>query len=183
MASSEPSSDSSGKCVTSSCIGSDSLCSPVEGEPLSVVHRVVVLDVGSVLVSSNVVLPEECSVSSHSRLDLEFDSISKWVWWVLHLVNLLVNRPSLVGSVVAAPPVDVSSLRVRISMNIKAIFAVVLDVSLVSTDPVHSLVVGVDVLSDDSSSSSSEVVALLAGKNASSIGGLSEGLGSPVEGP
>ena len=46
--------------------GSDSLGSPVEDKPLSSVSWVVVLDSESVLLGTNVLMPEEGSVRSHS---------------------------------------------------------------------------------------------------------------------
>jgi hypothetical protein len=61
----------------------------------------VVLDSQSVLVSSDVLLPVEGSVSSHSVLDLESDSVTKWIRWELWSSWLDVVGPGLVEAVVA----------------------------------------------------------------------------------
>jgi len=58
--------DLSGDDLVSVSHSSDGLGSPVEGPPLSVVTWVVVLDSQSVLVRSDVLMPEEGSVSAHS---------------------------------------------------------------------------------------------------------------------
>lgn len=48
------------------CEGSDGFGSPVKGPPLSAVTWAVVLDSQSVLMSSDVLMPEEGFTSSHS---------------------------------------------------------------------------------------------------------------------
>jgi len=52
--------------IVSSGPGSDSLSSPVEGPPLSVVQWIVSSDSKSELVSTNVLMPEESSSVWHS---------------------------------------------------------------------------------------------------------------------
>lgn len=54
------------KNVASSSPGSESLGSRIEGPPLLVVLWVVISDSQSVLMSTNVFVPEESSVGSHS---------------------------------------------------------------------------------------------------------------------
>jgi len=61
----------------------------------------VVLDSQSELVSSDVLSPEQGSVTSHSVLDLESDSVTKWIRWELWSSWLDVVRPGLVETVVA----------------------------------------------------------------------------------
>jgi len=93
--------------VGSSGPGSDGSGSGIEGPPLLRALWVVVLDSDSVLVSSNVLSPEQGSVSAHSRFDLESFSISNWVWWVSEWdLWLGIDEPSLVDTVVASVPVD-----------------------------------------------------------------------------
>lgn len=59
---------------------SDGLGSVVESPPLLLVVHVVVLDVKSVLTSSDVSIgPNNRSVGSESGSDLEVESISQWV--------------------------------------------------------------------------------------------------------
>lgn len=85
----------------SSSVGesSDRLGSPVKDPPLSVVSWVVVSDPESVLVCTNMLVPEEGSVGSHSRLDLELDSVSEWVSWVVEWSSVEVE--GLLGVVAA----------------------------------------------------------------------------------
>ena len=61
----------------------------------------VVLDSQSELVSSDVLSPEQGSVTSHSVLDLESDSVTKWIRWELWSSCLDVVGPGLVKTVVA----------------------------------------------------------------------------------
>jgi len=79
------------KDVRSSCPSSNGSGSRVEEEPLSVVFRVVVSDSKTELVSSNMLIPEECSVVSHSALDLELDSISKWLRWISDSLEVMYH--------------------------------------------------------------------------------------------
>jgi len=78
---------------------SNGLCSPVEDEPLSAILRHVVSDSKSLSVVANVFMPEKCFVSTHSGFDLESDSVSERISWILD--SLEVEPPSLVCSVVA----------------------------------------------------------------------------------
>ena len=90
--------------------GSDGLSSSVEGEPLLVLGWVVVSDSESELVSSDVLVVEEGSVVWHHRSDLELDTGSQWVLWIVNSSS--VDPPSLVGVVVALVPDDVSVVSV-----------------------------------------------------------------------
>jgi hypothetical protein len=147
------------KDVRSSCPSSNGPGSRVEEEPLSVVFRVVVSDSKTELVSSNMLIPEECSVVSHSALDLELDSISKWLRWISD--SLEVDVPCLVETVVARPEgsplvVDISS-----SPDINALVDWVSDVLSASSLEEYLLEWLVGILSDDSSSALSPSLAVL----------------------
>lgn len=76
--------------------------SVIEDEPLLVVPWHVVSDSQSVLVVTDVLVSEQSSVSAHSGLNLELNSVFEWV--ALWNSNTLgVNSPSL-SSVVLVPP-------------------------------------------------------------------------------
>lgn len=75
----------------------------------------------------------------HQTLDLESSGILEWVSW--HIDCLWIEPPSLVSSVVAFVPDNVSVLSVRVSSNIKALSAIVSDVLVCST-VVSNLLVG-----------------------------------------
>ena len=62
--------------------GSDGVSSGVEQPPLAVICRVVVSNPESVLLSSNILAPENSSVSLHLRLDLELHSVLEWLLWI-----------------------------------------------------------------------------------------------------
>lgn len=84
-------------------VGSDSLSSGIEYEPLLVVVWHGVSDSKSVLVVTNVLMSEEGSVSTHSGLDLESSSVSEWVLlWKSDTFG--VNVPSLSLMVLVPPP-------------------------------------------------------------------------------
>jgi len=104
------STDLGGDDLVSVSEGSNSLGSPVESPPLSVVTWVVVLDSQSVLVGSNMLMPEEGSVSAHSSLDLELDTVSEWISWEVKWSS--VDVPGLVSTVVALPPDDLVGVSV-----------------------------------------------------------------------
>lgn len=148
-----------GESIVSSSPGSDGSGSGIESPPLSVVLWTVVSDSKSELVSTNVLMPEESSSVLHERLNLELNSVSKWVSWVVN--SLSVNVPSLVQSIVAVPEDDVSHVVVVSSMNIKALLGQVSDVSSSSTIEEGSLEVGVNEVSHDSSNIDSPSVSLL----------------------
>jgi len=106
------------------------------------------------------------------------------LFWVV--LSLEVNPPSLVGTIVALVPVDVSVLRVRVSVNIEASLADISDVSSGSIEPSHHLVwVGSSVVSNNSGVVVGHHVSLtvLNGDDESLVGSRSNGLGSPVEAP
>ena len=106
--------------------GSDGSGSLVEDEPLSVVLWLVVSDSESVLASTDVLLPVQGSEGAHSGLDLESNTIWKWLLWIG--VGSLVNIPGLVQTVVAVPHDGVSQVFVDSSVNIEAVLVVELDV-------------------------------------------------------
>jgi hypothetical protein len=103
--------------VVSIGVGSHGLGSPVEHEPLLVVLWLGVLDSESVVVFSNVFMPEEGSVRGHSGLDLEPDSVLQWVSW--EWSSSSVDEPSLVGGVLGASvPSEVSIVGILLSGNV-----------------------------------------------------------------
>lgn len=143
----------------------------------------MVLDGQLVLVSTNMHLEVniESSVLRHHRSELEWNSISKR--WVLVLHNDLVVRgldegPSLVGSVVAVPPDDVSHVSVAVTVNIEALSTVVSDVSSGSTIDSDLLFNLSSPLSDDSWSSNVEFLTGLVGDTEVSSEVSSDGSGS-----
>jgi hypothetical protein len=160
---------------------SDGLGSSVEVEPLSVVPWLVVVDSQSVVVVTNVLMPEQGSVAAHSGSNLESDSVTK-DWSVIDS-TLLVEPPSLVGTIVAVPEDDVSVMSVGVSMDIKALSSVVLEVSAAAVVPSDSVLVKTLVWSGSSSNSNSEVCTELVTNAVSSSSPGSDGLGSSVEGP
>jgi hypothetical protein len=106
---------------------SDSLSSPVEDPPLSNVVWVVVVDSQSVLVMTNMLMPDDSSFGWHNGLDLESNTIVEWVSWVVD--SLSVQEPSLVVTIVASEPDGVSVVGVGVSMHIEAQSSSVSDVS------------------------------------------------------
>jgi len=135
----------------------------VEDPPLLSVPWLAVLDSQSELVSSDVLVPEEGSLRSHSSLELELDSIFQWLSWPA-LVSL-VNPPGLVETVVAVVEDDVSVVSVAVSMDIEALSSVVLEVSSGSTVPSDLVVLLVSVRSDDSWSVDVESLTVLVGNH------------------
>lgn len=103
-------------------------------------------------------VPEEGSSSAHQGLDLELDSIVKWESWVG--LGFLLNGPSLVDSVVALVPDDVSHVGVGSTVDIKALVGVVSDISSVSWVESGLLVGLVSEVSNNSVHSVSESVSL-----------------------
>lgn len=176
-------SDLSGDGEVSSVGGSDRSGSSVEDEPLLPLPWGMVLDTQFVLVSSDVgsEVDEEGSVLRHHVSELEWNSISKR--WVLVLDNDLVvggldEGPSLVGSVVAVPPDDVSHVSVAVAMDIEALSSIVSDVSSGSTIDSDLLLNLSSPLSDDSWSSDVESLASLVGDTEVSSEMSSDGSGS-----
>jgi len=112
---------------------------------------------------------------------LESDSISKWLSWIGDA--LLINVPRLAETVVAVPEGNVSVVDVSSAINIEALSAVVLDVSVSSSNPSDPLVVLVSVLSDGSSDTNSESISSLVSDDIVSSGPGSDSLGSIIEGP
>lgn len=115
-------------------MGSDGSGSSVEDPPLLPFPWGMVPELESVLTSSVVVTSVDVqgSVSAHLISELEASSITDW--WVLvsdndSEVGNSDNLPSLVGSVVAVPPDDMSHVMVVATMDIEALSSVVSDVS------------------------------------------------------
>jgi len=126
-------------------------------------------------------VPEEGSSSAHQGLDLELDSIVKWESWVC--LGVLLNGPSLVDSVVALVPDDVSHVGVGSTVDIEALVDIVSDVSSVSWVESGLLVGLVSEVSNNSVHSVSESVSLSSRDSHSSISRWSDGSGSAVEDP
>lgn len=138
-----------GKSVLSLVESSDGLGSLIEGEPLLLVIWVEVLDSESILVSTNVLSRVKSSVLIHSGSDLELDSGSQWLLWILN--GFLVNPPSLVGTVMALVPDQVSVMVVMTTMDIKASISNISQVLSLSCEPSDSLNLFFLELSDGSS--------------------------------
>ena len=139
---------------------------------------------------TNVLSPEEGSVSAHSRFDLESSGITNWVWWVFEWnLWLDIDSPSLVGTVVALVPDEVGVVSISSTLNVEADSlgsnssqSVVLDGSS-GSGPVKSLPELVGVWSSNSLDVVSSSLTLLDGDGVSSVDNRSDGLSSEVEGP
>jgi hypothetical protein len=119
------------KGVVSLSEGSDGLSSLVKGPPLLVVSWVGVSDSKSVLRMANVLSVVDSSVVRVSSLDLELDSTSQWVWWVL--VTFEDDSPGTVVSWSALLPL--SNLLVGVSNGPEAFTVDVHDVAVFSLEP------------------------------------------------
>ena len=146
---------------------------------MSVVIWHVVSDSESELVCTNVLLPEEGSSRFHQGLDLESDSVVEWESWVL--LGLGVDGPSLVQTIVALVPDNVSVVGVLSSVDVKALVCVVSHVLSVTWVEGGLLVGLVSVLSHDGVGRVSETVSLSSRDGSSSVRGWSDGSGSSVE--
>lgn len=113
--------------IVSSDLRSDSSGSLIEDPPLSSVPWLVVLNSKSELVSTDVLVPEEGSLRSHSSSELELDIISEWLSWPG--LGSLIDEPSLVETIVAVVEDHVSVVSLAVSMDIEALSSVVLKVS------------------------------------------------------
>ena len=127
---------------------SDAVSSGIEGEPLSVVIWVVILDSKSVLLCSNILGVEECSSFLHSASNLELNSGSKWLLWIVN--SLSVDGPCLVSTVVALVPDGVSVVVVVSTVDIEASETNVSNVSLFTVHPSNLLKVLLNEWSDNS---------------------------------
>jgi hypothetical protein len=117
------------------------------------------MDSESILVSTNVLVPEEGLTSRHSGSDLESSAIWKWLSWPAH--SSLVNVPGLVETIVASVVNDVSVVSVTVSVNIEAVVGSVSDVSSGSIEP-SDLFGGVSSeLSDNNGNVGSELLSSL----------------------
>jgi len=99
--------------------------SPVEDPPLLVVVWVVVLDSKSEVSVTNVLVPDDGSVSAHSGFDLESNSAFEWISWEVNSSS--VEREGLSHIVEASVPMDISVLSVG-SLNLQTLTTWVSDV-------------------------------------------------------
>lgn len=160
---------------------SDSSSSSIKDEPLLVVLWCIVSNSKSVLLSTNVLVPEESSEVSHSRFNLESNSIGEWLSWVSE--SSLVNDPSLIESVMAVPVDNMSVVNVSSSMYIKAHLSVESNVLQVLVQPLDSLGNLSSVWSNDYHDSSSQTVSGSSRESVVSSSPGSDSLSSRVEGP
>lgn len=159
----------------SSLVESHGVSSRVEDPPLMWISWIVINKSDVVANGSN------WPSAGHLGLDLESDTILDWVLWVLN--TLLVDNPTLVGTVVTFPPDDVSLVGVGTSMDIKTSNSNISNVSSVSREPSDLLKLFTLELSDDSVVSVMvPVVSVdLNGDDLGSVGNSSDRSGSPVE--
>lgn len=173
------------ECEVSSQVSSDGSGSLIEDEMslsgLSFVSSVPlgieVVDSESELVAANVLVPEEVLASSHGRSDVELDSILKWLS-VAWLSSNGVDSPSLVGTIVAVPPDNMSVVSIDTTVNIKALTTIVSNVSSVASIELNGLGLLTRVLSDNSVDSDSVTIASSVGEYPVSVVGVSNGVGS-----
>lgn len=95
-----------GKSKVSLLHWSDSSCSSIKEEPLSIVPWLGVMNSESVLVSTNMLVPEKGLSSAHSGSDLESSSI--WELLFRPADGSLIDVPLLVLSIVAVVVDNVS---------------------------------------------------------------------------
>lgn len=103
----------SGKSIVSPVVGSDSLGSAIESIPGVLVIWVLIVNPDIAVVSE-----VQWSVSVNSGSDLELDTVSEWVGWVVD--TLLVDVPALVLAIVAFVPNKVSVVSVGVTVNVQA---------------------------------------------------------------
>lgn len=161
-------------------VGSDGSGSPVKGPPLSVVSWVIVLDSQSVLVRTDVFVPEKSSIRGHSCFDLELDTIPQWISW--NVVWFLIKVPSLVSTIMASPVDNPSVIVVVATVNIKAVSGWISEVSY-ATWVVGDLLVVFSVWSNNQILTNAELLSVSWGNGIASLGPGSDGLSSSVEGP
>jgi hypothetical protein len=148
----------------------------------SVVSHIEVVDSQSELVSTDVLVPEEVLTAGHLRSDVELNTVSQWlsVGWLSRDGD---DLPSLVGSVVAVPPDDMSVVHVSSTMDIKALLTVVPDVLSGSTVELDLLGGLTSEGSDSGVLSDSVTISHSVRKNPVSVVWGSNGVGSRIEGP
>lgn len=165
-------------------LGSDGSGSPVEDKPLLDVPWGIVSDSQSVLVSTNVFMPEECSSSLHCGFDLESNSVSEWESWELD--TLSINIPSLMFSVRADVEDKIVVHKVSTSastrLSFEALTGSVSDVSTSSSPEGDLLVWLVSPGSDDSVVVWSVLLTVSVGERVLSSVELTDRVGSSVEG-
>ena len=133
-------------------------------EVSSVPLGVEVVDSESELLSTDVLVPEEVLARSHVGSDVELDSVSQWlsVGW---LSGNGSDSPSLVGTIVAVPPDDMSVVGIDSTVNIKAFVGSVSDVLSVASVELDWLSFLLPVGSDGGVSSDGETCSILVGQN------------------
>jgi hypothetical protein len=110
-------------------------------------------------VTSEVLVPEKRSFGTQFGLKLELDSISQDLFWISN--TLLVDDPTLIGSVVAAIPNGVHVVDVFVSIDIEALTTVVSEVPSFTCPVAELLVVVVLEDSDHTCGEESELLASL----------------------
>jgi len=103
---------------------SDGSATFVKDPPLFIIEWLMILDSHSVLVSSDMFVPEESLAACHSASNLESNSIGKWLLgpWSLNLVDI----PGFTHMITSAVPEDYMSMVMIIvwtSMDFKAFSA------------------------------------------------------------
>lgn len=172
------------KNVSSPLPESDGVGSSIEDEPLPLVIWVVVLDEGSVLRRTNVLVASvERSSSMHVQSNLELNARVQWESWVLD--SSAVSPPGLVLTVMAFVPDQVSIVSVGATVDIEASVADISDVSHRSSEPSDLLEWLVSEWSRNGSivPVSPVVSTLLDGHSKSSVTLWSDSSGSPVKDP
>ena len=139
------------------------------------------MDSESVVVVTDVLMPEEGSSASHLGSELELDVVTKN--WSVVDGSSLVNLPSLVETLVAIPVNDMSVVVIVSTVDIQTFSTVVSNVSSRSVEPSDSLVDSSRVWLDVSSNTNSPVLSSLVRDSITSSSPGSNGLGSSVEGP
>jgi len=145
--------------IASLVLSSDRSGSSIEDEPLSSVVSLMVVDSESELMSTNVLMPEEGSVSRQSSSDLELSAI--WKWLSSPDDSNLIDVPGLVNTIMAVPEDNMSVVSVRSTVNVKTFLSIVSDVSSRSRVPLDSLSVVSGPLSNGGGNSNSETGSLL----------------------
>jgi hypothetical protein len=121
----------------------------------SIPFGIEVVDSKSELVATDVLVPEEVSATRHVGSDVEPDAVTQWlsVGWLSRNGS---DSPSLVGTIVAVPPDDMSVVGVDSTVDIQALVGSVSDVLSVASVELDWLGLLTSVGSDDSVSSDGE---------------------------
>lgn len=123
---------------------------------------------------------EESSLSEGYTSDLEFDSWSQWLFWVVE--SFSVNVPSLL-CITSTASIPLKMISVSVGSNMKASSSDISDSSSSSSVPSHLLKHFISVLSNNGSVAviSPVFTIHLDRDNHSSIGSISDSSSSPVE--